>query len=209
VVLYNPLRTAITPVLVTPVGGSGNTQFNLTFPDQTIRGDYQLTVGPSVADAAGHFMNQNGNSANGEAADSYTGVMTFAPAAAQTGPGPILFEETFENWPPVPPHWSFQSTPYGGGGLSSWSPRRGANCLALGANGGDTSAGSHSGMAVLAVDLSRQIGQTNLFLEFWISGWVLAVEVSNDAQSWQQILSVAGGPNGYIQYRVELTKLGH
>ncbi len=47
---------------VTPVPGSGNTQFTLTFADQDLRGTYRLTVGPDVRDSAGNWMNQDGDS---------------------------------------------------------------------------------------------------------------------------------------------------
>jgi subtilisin-like proprotein convertase family protein len=43
---------------VTPVSGTGNTQFDITFATQTAPGTYRLTVGPHIQDAAGHEMLQ-------------------------------------------------------------------------------------------------------------------------------------------------------
>jgi hypothetical protein len=206
--LHNPQRTATIPAVVTPVEGSGNTQYILAFAEQIVRGDYQLIIGPAIADTGGHFMNQNGNSANGEPSDYYTGIVTFEPVAAQPGFGPVLFEETFENWPLVSSNWSFSLVPHGHGDVSTTYPRRGLKHLELGAYGGNTSTGAHSGMIVLACDLSGLASQTNLFLEFGSRGGTPNVEVSNDSQTWhmlscQQNLA-AGQLNGYLQFTVDL-----
>ncbi len=61
---------------VTPVAGTGNTQFDITFAVQSTAGVYTFTVGPNVADAAGNLMDQNQNGVNGEATDVYTGSFT-------------------------------------------------------------------------------------------------------------------------------------
>jgi hypothetical protein len=222
----------VSNVSVLPVAGSGNTQFNLTFPDQSLRGVYQLTIGPDIADASGHLMNQNGNAANGEpgdfngeAADYYTGTITFAPAAGTTVRGPIVFEETFENWGSVPTYWSFAPFRLGPGDARypqfpgalnpggtmfiSTDSHRGGAALAVNISGSYT---TDAESVTLALDLSGQTGQTNLFLEFWaktsVAGWPIGfgslyVEASSDAQTWGQILWVSG-PSSYTQFTLDL-----
>ena len=53
---------------MTAVAGSGDTQFDLGFAAQNLRGTYRLTVGPNVTDAGGNLMNQDGDAINGETA---------------------------------------------------------------------------------------------------------------------------------------------
>jgi serine protease len=67
---------------VTPVSGSGNTQFDVNFARQTAAGAYAMTIGPVVRDAAGNAMDQNRNGKAGEAADKYTATTSIT--ASQT-----------------------------------------------------------------------------------------------------------------------------
>src|SRR5262249_20141492 len=53
---------------VTPVAGSNNTQFDITFP-QITTGDYTVLIGPDIQEFAGHKMDQNGNFIDGELPD--------------------------------------------------------------------------------------------------------------------------------------------
>ena len=71
-------------VTVTPVSGSNDHEFQISFPGQTIAGTYTLKVGPSVQDWYGNDMNQNRNGVNGEAADAFSEAIQVKPAAAQT-----------------------------------------------------------------------------------------------------------------------------
>src|SRR5207244_3211592 len=105
--------------------------------------------------------------ANGEANDTYTGSVIFSPSVMRVGPGPIVFEETFEAWPPVPSNWGFTVFSNGSISVSSSSHHRGTNQLSIQTPGGDTSSGAHSQTALLVLDLSSQLGETNLFLDFW------------------------------------------
>ena len=52
---------------VTPVAGSNDHEFTISFPTQTAAGTYTLTVGPGIQDWYGNEMNQNRNGVNGEA----------------------------------------------------------------------------------------------------------------------------------------------
>ncbi|MFO0957422.1 MAG: hypothetical protein U0800_08130 [Isosphaeraceae bacterium] len=47
---------------------SGNT-YRVSFPALTVRGPYQLAVGPNIADTSGNLMNQDGDGTNGELVD--------------------------------------------------------------------------------------------------------------------------------------------
>jgi serine protease len=64
---------AIAPSGVAAVSG---TQFDVTFPAQTLVGTYTVTIGPEVRDLAGNPMNQNNNAVNGEPGDVYTASRT-------------------------------------------------------------------------------------------------------------------------------------
>jgi hypothetical protein len=53
-------------VSVTGVTGSGR-DYRLQYTQQTQGGEYRITIGTEVADLAGNFLNQDGDSTNGEA----------------------------------------------------------------------------------------------------------------------------------------------
>jgi subtilisin family serine protease/subtilisin-like proprotein convertase family protein len=78
VTLTAPGGKAVAVSGVTAVTGSGNTQFDVTFPAQAATGSYALTVGPDVRDPAGNPMDQNKNGKPGESADRYTATTTVA-----------------------------------------------------------------------------------------------------------------------------------
>ncbi|MFO0802023.1 MAG: S8 family serine peptidase [Gemmataceae bacterium] len=76
---------AITATAVNVVAGTGNTQFDVTFPPQTAGGTYSVTIGPDILDAAGNAVDQNQNGANGEAtADRYTASRTLSVSNTYT-----------------------------------------------------------------------------------------------------------------------------
>src|SRR5262249_30991205 len=54
---------------VTPVSGSNNTQFDITFTSQSQTGLYKMVIGPNITDTAGHQMDQNANFKEGETPD--------------------------------------------------------------------------------------------------------------------------------------------
>ncbi len=51
---------------ITPVDGSGDKQFDVTFPSQHTLGNYQMVLGPDIEDTDGNAMDQNGNGIPGE-----------------------------------------------------------------------------------------------------------------------------------------------
>ncbi len=86
IVLAGPSGT-LSVSSVAAVGGSGNTQFNITFPALTAAGTYTITVGPNIQDAAGNLMDQNNNGVNGESSDTWSAnwVVNSQPPADTTG----------------------------------------------------------------------------------------------------------------------------
>jgi hypothetical protein len=66
---------------ITPVAGSNNRQFDLTFAAQTVGGTYSLVLGPNIRDTSGNAMDQNHNGVPGEpgiapAGDQFQGQFT-------------------------------------------------------------------------------------------------------------------------------------
>src|SRR5262249_26534062 len=55
-----PNGSVSTSYTVTPVSGSGNTQFDVSFSAQTASGTYTMVVGPDIRDTLGNQMNQDG-----------------------------------------------------------------------------------------------------------------------------------------------------
>lgn len=72
ITLKSPAGKTIAISGVAVVSGSGNTQFDVTFANQTAVGSYALTVGTQVLDLAGNPLDQNANGKNGETTDRYT-----------------------------------------------------------------------------------------------------------------------------------------
>jgi methionine-rich copper-binding protein CopC len=55
-VLTNPGGSTVNVISITPVSGSNNTQFDVTFDPQNALGQYTLTVGPNITDMFGNPM---------------------------------------------------------------------------------------------------------------------------------------------------------
>ncbi|NBO90758.1 MAG: hypothetical protein EBV06_00330 [Planctomycetia bacterium] len=79
-----PNGSTITPTAVTAVSGSGNTQFDVTFPTQTASGSYRFDVGPNITDVAGNLMDQNQNGVLGEATDTFRATFAASSSSTQT-----------------------------------------------------------------------------------------------------------------------------
>ena len=82
---------AIVGLTVTPVSGSNNHQFTVSFPSQSTAGTYTLKVGPNIQDWYGNAMNQNGNLVTGEASDAFTDTMYLT----KTGSSDLLSVTSF------------------------------------------------------------------------------------------------------------------
>jgi len=61
--------TINTSFTVAAVEGSNNTQFDVSFANQTRGGVYQMVIGPDIRDTSGRLMNQDGDGINGETPD--------------------------------------------------------------------------------------------------------------------------------------------
>jgi hypothetical protein len=70
------------------VSGTNNTQVDVTFDPQSAPGNYNLTVGPAIADLFGHQMDQNGNFIPGEVpGDQYHALWTIVLPKINTDSG--------------------------------------------------------------------------------------------------------------------------
>ena len=191
VILYGPMGGLI-PVTVSVVENSGDTEFTLSFAEQTQRGTYRVTVGPEVADLAGNPMNQDEDAFNGERGDAYQGTVVLEATTAPLGAAPVLFSEDFESWPPPPDYWSFTTASSGTlRTVTSDSPHEGSRHLRFGPPTPYNS--SPRQWAVLKLDLSSQSDADDLVLDFWLqrtggaSDIYFRLEVSGDGQTWQKI----------------------
>jgi subtilisin family serine protease/subtilisin-like proprotein convertase family protein len=217
VVLKDAQGNVIEPVTVTPVVASGDTQFDLTFGAQDLRGVYRLSVGPEITDLAGNLMNQNGNAINGEAADAYAGTVRFAATVWSPPPGPeptprfqVLYEEPFEDFWPVPTHWAFETMRDGTIGVTTAAtPQAGTQHLEFRTRG---SVPTQS--AVLAVDLTGYETADDLFLTFWAkqagTSGTLYVDLSGNGTSWQNVATFSGTsglPAAYTNFTLDLDSL--
>ncbi len=54
------------PLALNGVFGSSNRVFELTFPSQSVAGDYELVVSPNITDRFGNLVDTNGNGVGGE-----------------------------------------------------------------------------------------------------------------------------------------------
>jgi hypothetical protein len=101
------------PVLsVTPVPGTNNTQFDVSFPAQGLAGTYTMVIGPKIRDRLGRWMDQDGDGFghHGDSGDSYTATFTIlgpsVTAVSPTGnnnlPGSVQAVRFTFNEPIVP-----------------------------------------------------------------------------------------------------------
>jgi hypothetical protein len=72
---------SIAVTAVTPVSGTNNTQFDISFAQQITLGHYTMVMGPDIRDTMGRQMDQNGNGIPGEIPDDeYTARFTLQGA---------------------------------------------------------------------------------------------------------------------------------
>ncbi|MCA9215329.1 MAG: right-handed parallel beta-helix repeat-containing protein, partial [Planctomycetales bacterium] len=204
--LTNPLGESVNPVQLVPDVDSGGLDFYLTFPAQTTRGDYRLSLGPDVSDLNGNMMNQDNDALNGETngQDIYRSTVTYAsiPLALPAGDGE-LFHESFEDWNAIPNHWSFSTNPGGSIAVSGEHGPHGGNqhliSTAFSSNVLQT--------ATLAIDASAHAESENLFVDFWANRSIssqtsqdLRIELSADGSRWREVsrLSLTNEPTNYV-----------
>jgi hypothetical protein len=64
--ILTPSSAGVTPTSVAVVPGTGNRQFDVSFPAQTALGTYRVIVGPDIRDLAGNAMDQDFDQIVGE-----------------------------------------------------------------------------------------------------------------------------------------------
>jgi subtilisin family serine protease len=86
-----PGGAAIPVTGVSVVAGTGNTQFDITFPTQSALGAYSMVMGPDIRDTSGNQMDQNTNRTPGEVpGDRYTANFKLAgPRITASSPGGV------------------------------------------------------------------------------------------------------------------------
>jgi hypothetical protein len=91
VLFLTPSGRSIPLTGITPVTGSNDTQFDLSFATQTGLGNYTMVIGPNITDTAGNPMDQNGNGVPGEVpGDQYVVRFTLVgPRVTATTPSLI------------------------------------------------------------------------------------------------------------------------
>jgi|GEM_PF-3360644 len=190
--LRDPWGSDVTITGVTEMAGSSSMAFTLSFDDQNLRGTYQLTTGPGIADTAGNVMNQDGDIQGGESEDAFAGSVAFEPTfLALTGtPGSVLLSEGFESWPPAGSHLSFYSPSNGKIAVSGAMPRTGAKELQF----SPMSAANKQGM-IANLDLAAVAAATDLGLEFWArhTGSVhgrVCIDLSGNGTDWNEAMLV-------------------
>ena len=188
---------------VSPVDGSGNTQFDITFSDQQVRGTYNIVLTSAINDLAGNVMNQDGDYVAGEwSEDRYTGVIEFTPTIAVAGAGPELYRESFE-WPPVSTQWRFQSDYQSHFEVDeNPEPAMGKSPLLF------STYRERTQTATLSLDLSSAAGSTDLFLEFWAAAEStypseLHVDLSGDGSVWQNSVYTTVPTTDYALYALD------
>jgi hypothetical protein len=72
--IQDPFGNPVNVNAVTPVDGSNGQQFDVAIDQQTVAGTYQVSIGPFVADTAGHYMDQDGDGGMvGDVDDGFSG----------------------------------------------------------------------------------------------------------------------------------------
>jgi hypothetical protein len=80
IVSFNGPGGSIPVTGVAPVGGSGNTKFDISFAPQSAPGAYSMTLGPDIEDTSGNKMDQDFDGTPGEVPDDrFTGGFSIQP----------------------------------------------------------------------------------------------------------------------------------
>ncbi|MHB1034108.1 MAG: Ig-like domain-containing protein [Pirellulales bacterium] len=190
----NPVALAGDPV---DSGDHRTFTINLAAP-QTMAGTYRIMVGPNVNDLAGNAMNQDGDPSKGEPDDAYQGTFQVFLGASAT----IPYLEGFESGSfDTLPAWSFATTGNGVWEVTSDSGPRGSYHLRAKLT---ASSAQNSQEAVLRLDLSGQVGRTDLALDFWARSLTRSdyglVYLSGNGVDWSRDYPVKPGIAGQYQH---------
>ena len=180
----NPIDLAQDPV----DAGDGLT-FTINFATaHSLSGEYQFTIGPDVVDLVGNPMNQNGDPVTGGSNDSYHGTFHIGPPMSQVAPHSEGFEAASV------------------GDLAAWSFTADAGMISITDDDNPYGGSRHLKFdqtvdssdldreAILRLDLSSQVGATDLSLDFWMQevgppSGSLSLAVSGDGTTYSTIAS--------------------
>jgi hypothetical protein len=90
-ITYTGPGGVITITSVTPVSGTNNTQFDISFATQVAIGNYTMVIGPDVRDLLGSQMDQNSNGIAGEVPGDRFTVTQFLRGPRIIGFGPQVY----------------------------------------------------------------------------------------------------------------------
>ena len=191
VTLKDPQGFEVSGLGVDVVPGTTNRVFSISVPEQRLRGNYRLAVGPAISDLAGNEMNQNNDIING---DGFSTRFNFAPEVwTPADPEPVLYLEDLEDWTlGVPTYWSFVTE--GNGTISATTnnaPAAGQFHLHMQPESGPLA----DQIAQVALDLSSQAGESDVFFQFVArddspsSGGQFLVDISGDGVGWTTVIN--------------------
>lgn len=210
VILYGPDGL---PVALSgdPVDSGDQTAFtvNLAQP-QSLVGQYRAVVGPSLTDALGNAMNQDGDESNGEAGadDQYVDTFLLGSPVPQTVPYTQGFEvDSLDQMP----GWSFGVSLGGQISLGTSTPHSGAKRLGFSQTASNVLTIQE---ATLLLDLTSQATASDLALDFFLlrpasSASVvtnqLTIEASGDGANWIPLTDpLVGTVGSYVNYFLDL-----
>ena len=195
ITIVSPAGQRITPTAITPAAGSNDQGFEIRLPSQSLRGAYQVTVGPGVLDLAGDLMNQDGDGTNGESngQDAFHGTIDLVPASVDAFPLLVDFEGG--DLGSLGTHWGFSNAAPGAISVSADAePRGGGHHLEMTQVG----SGNSDTYAVLHLDLTDEgTPASGVSLDFWhkagvsTSGQSGRVDIrENDEAGWLTIVNL-------------------
>jgi hypothetical protein len=198
-------QVALDPVL--PIEDSGDHRtFTIHFASgQSLAGTYRVYVDAGVLDLAGNQMNQNQDSLNG---DGYSGTFSVGPVVAQGFPYTQDFDDDGGDIGALA-GWSFSAASGSVSVTDAYSPHSPPYHLFF-----DSVGASGDREAVLKLDLSGQVGRTDLYLDFWLkavnstsSNSYMKLYVSGDGSNWGsevEWLRASGIGTSYHHYPYDL-----
>lgn len=162
-----------------PVPNADQRTFTLRMAT-SLAGSYSYRIGPSIADAAGNLMNQNGDPRAGQINDFYLGTLQVSPPAAQAFP----YVQDFEGGDALAlAGWSF-AVSNATIAVTPDDPHSGTYHLKF------QPSSSGTAQASLLLDLSSQVSATNLSLDFSVQTLLqsannsFSLAASNDGANW-------------------------
>ncbi|MFO0946533.1 MAG: Ig-like domain-containing protein, partial [Planctomycetota bacterium] len=174
-----------------PVDSGDHRTFTINFlTAQYLGGTYQLGIRPYISDPLGNLMDQDNDGLNGETTDSYLSSVVFDSLSPLTVPYTQNFDLADIG---LLAHWKAETTGSGTVSLTAvGSPHGGSRHVIFSQNASGVSTESAS----FLLDLSSQVGASDLMLDFWLksastsSSNGFAVMASGDGINWSSIAAL-------------------